>query len=440
VVILLVLKKEIIKMKGKHFLGLVLTAIVITVVLPLVLLTYVASQAEEIRYPVPAYEGKELEEVRQWEKAWVGKKIYPTNVDQVKEFVPESLYKLMRDPETWGESWFEIVPYRQIKPTKGDIAFTIKYAGTCSIGPNEELLDYISGIPFPNPKTGLEIAHNFCNLNQGDTMRALQDIVIIDGKARYDRKMGMETHVLHFSARREIPPVPELPNPKGIYRAAHSSYYEPASMRGTRSLSIKWKDRIKPYESYSFSSTTRKIVRRSTAQRQDTMGGSDTTSDDNMVYDYAISAMNYKYLGRKEILLPRHQDAGQFEKGHREGYCLTKGFQRERIKTYVLECIHKNPNYLYSRQIWYVDPETWWIMYADKYDRRGRLWRIFDNGGGVLKSAYNDELLGTPLIMSVIDVQRLHGTGGGTTVTIGETGEYHQPEYYTPKALEKYGY
>ena len=77
-------------------------------------------------------------------------------------------------------------------------------------------------------------------------------------------------------------------------------------MRGTRGLSIKFIDRSKPYESWSFSSTTRKLVRASTAQRQNTQGGGDSSVDDNMIYDNAISNMNYNYLGKKEMLFARH--------------------------------------------------------------------------------------------------------------------------------------
>jgi len=426
-------------MKKKGFLILLLLGITIILSAALLLGTPIPSQAEEIRYPVPSYEGEELAKVRQWEKIWVGKKIDPTTIDEVKEFIPESLYQIMSDPDKWGESWFEIVPYREIKPSKGELKFTRKHAGTCSIGPDQELLNHICGIPFPNPKTALEIAYNFDNLNQGDNAHAMEDSRITDGKARYDRKISVEGRFLYFSARREVPPVPELPNPKGIFRATHFQYHEPASSRGTRSLSIKYKDRTKPYESYSFSSTTRKLVRKSTAQREDT-GGGDSTRDDSMIYDHDISAMSYKYLGRKELLMSRHQDTELLRKNHREGYCLINGLQRERINTYVLECIHKNPNYLYSKQIWYLDPETWWILYSDKYDRKGNLWRVFENAQFIVKSVYNNTPTASITYVLTVDVQRLHSSGGYSNYVLGETGELFQPDYYTPKALQKYGY
>jgi len=397
--------------------------------------------AKEIEYPVPCYQGTQLQQVRNWEKNWSGKKIGPDTIAQVKEFVPETLYQIISDPATWGDIWFEIVPYRQIKPTSGDLFFTQKYAGTCSIGPDDKLLNYVCGIPFPNPETALEIAYNFENINQGDHTESTQDLFIIDGKKHYDRKMVFYSHMLYFFARREIPPVPEItPNPKNIFRAAHGSYLEPASMKGSRSVSFKFIDRSIDHEQWSFSSSTRKVTRLSTSQRAATQGGTDSTTDDQNIYGSAIEFMNYKYLGRKELLLARHQDTEQLRNGHREGYCLLNGFQRERINTYVLECTHKNPNYLYSKQIWYIDPETWWILYSDKYDRQGNLWRVLENANRIFKSAYNGAHVPNIEFVSILDVKSLHSTAGFGNYTIGESGRFYEPDYYTAKSLQKHGY
>ena len=428
-------------MKKKRFSTQSLVVMALTIVLLVALLMNVPSQAAEIRYPVPSYEGEALAKVREWEKEWVGKRITHANIDQVKEFFPEAYYNIIKDYERWGETWFEIVPYREIKPSKGDIEYTTKYAGSCKVGPDEKILNHISGIPFPNPNTPLEIVYNFDNLNLGDNISLDQDLFIADGKREYDRKIWVYSEFLYFSARREIPPKPEYPpNKKGIYRAAHSEYIQPASLKGNRGMQIKWGDRSRDYGSWFWSSATRRIVRRSSAQRQDHVGGSDLCLDDNLVYDGSVGLLNYKLLGRKDILLARHQALEQYKEGHTEGNCIINGTQRERLNTYVIEAIHKDPNYIYSKQFWYVDPETWYILYADKYDRMGKLWKIFDNPGYVKISTYNNEAIGTVLGNLIIDVQRLHATGGASDMIIGRTGKYHEPDYYTPKALQKYGY
>jgi hypothetical protein len=70
------------------------------------------SSAQVAKYPIASYEGAELAKVREWEKTWVGKKIDASNLDQVKEFLPENLAALIKDKATWGDGWFTIVPYQ----------------------------------------------------------------------------------------------------------------------------------------------------------------------------------------------------------------------------------------------------------------------------------------------------------------------------------------
>ena len=46
--------------------------------------------AADINFPVACYQGDELAKLREWEKTYAGKKITAANVDEVKEFLPES--------------------------------------------------------------------------------------------------------------------------------------------------------------------------------------------------------------------------------------------------------------------------------------------------------------------------------------------------------------
>ena len=73
-----------------------------------VMLVPFSGLAAELQYPAAIFQGDELAKVQQWEKTWAGKKITSANVDEVKEFLPETYYDLMKDTDKWGESWFEV--------------------------------------------------------------------------------------------------------------------------------------------------------------------------------------------------------------------------------------------------------------------------------------------------------------------------------------------
>ena len=70
--------------------------------------------AEQLNFPLKAYTDEELAKVREWEKTWAGKKIDKSNVEQIKEYLPESYAGVYAKPDVWFEPegfWFTIAPY-----------------------------------------------------------------------------------------------------------------------------------------------------------------------------------------------------------------------------------------------------------------------------------------------------------------------------------------
>ena len=361
--------------------------------------------AQEIQYLKPCYEGDELAKIRQWEKIWVGKKIDNINIEQVKDFLPESLYNVMKDTKKWGEHWFEIVPYRPYLIPPGRVKYTKE--GKSMVGPKEELLNWVAGVPFPEPQSGIEVAWNFDCWSRGDT--SYKDMVgnKIDGNMKYDRRTGQHGWNMTFAGRCVVPPTPELDNPKGVLRATYGDIYEPREMKGGLALTLRYKNRAKEYDSWSWVPTIRRISRVSTAEKTDTAGGADVCWDDEYGWDGNINRQTYKLLGRRELLLSRHQDINALKS--EAGDCVYNGIRRERINVYVVEAVCHDPGYLYSKSIWYVDPELWHITYSEKYDKDGRFWKIIDHFQDErqgYKGIEDAEFIGAMFI----DCQRLHAT------------------------------
>lgn len=412
----------------------------ITTIICLLILTFFLVEmptsvlSEEIKYPIACYEGKELEKVRRWEKIWVGKRIDSTSLDEVKELIPESLYNIMKNSQAWGESWFEIVPYREYNMTAGRIEATKKYSPKCRIGEKDELIDWIAGVPFPQTKRGIELAWNFYANTRGDTQFSEASAFIVDGRKEYDRNIAFKTWVTFFAGRYDVPPTPEiLPNKQHIYRGAFAEFLRPSEMKGFLNFQITYKETLKPYDSWAWIAAIRRVRRISTAQRIDTVGGQDSCYDDNYGWDGAITRNSYKLLGRKEILSPRHQDVHLIE--HTEGDCIFDGLRKERINTWVVEAINKDPGYIYSKSIWYIDPESWEINHADRYDKYGKLWKIFENFGAVAKGYKGQEV---PFFCGThtIDVQRRHATLGANDTQVGIEIPL---DMFTINYLKKYG-
>lgn len=408
---------------------------IVHIIICSIVILFGGTMASAADYSPRSYSDEELKSVRSWEKQWVGKKITSENVDQVKAYLPESFYNLMKNTEQWGESWFEVVPYRTIVPTKGAIEMTEKYSGQSKVGSNGELLNWVSGVPFPSPENATEMAHNFRCRSFGDAYTSLEKGFIIDGRMKYDMDLEIDNSMNFFSGRTDTPPVPEYPkNPKQLWRAFQMLQLAPPETRNMRIMEVSYKDRMKPYDSWFWMPSIRRIRRRSTTERQDAQGGADFCGFDNLGWDGPIQQNSYKDLGRKDVLMVRHNVESRLQ--HTPGNCLWSGAQRERIKVHVIEAINEDPNFLYTRMLWYLDPETWVMLYSDRYDRRGQLWKVMDEFGFVGKG-YQGADVPHFNASQMIDVQRVHSTCASSTF---EFAKEFPDRMFTLQYMQKHSY
>lgn len=390
----------------------------------------------ELVYPQFCYTDADLAAVRAWEERWAGKKMDSRTVSEVREFLPESFYQLMTDTGTWGKCWFEIVPYRRIVPTPGTVTFTKKYYKKARIdAATGEILHYTAGVPFPDTADPTEMAHNFRCRNFGDSYSSNEHGFIVDGRIRYDMRLMIENNICFFSGRTDKPPVPEFPhNPKKLWRAFTMLQKDPPEVRNMRIMELHYSDRLKAYDSWIWNPTIRRVRRRSTSERQDAQGGSDFCSFDNFGWDGPISLNRYRYLGHRDLLLCRHNE--QKKLVHARGDCLWAGTQRERVKAHIVEAVNSDPNFLYSKMVWYLDPETWQMLYSDRYDRNGKLWKVLDQIGFVA-AGFGGTEVNSFCAAQMIDVQNRHATLATADYTFGAD----LPEtMFTTDYLQKHGY
>jgi len=400
-----------------------------------ILAGFVNAEEPPCTYPTPCYTEEQLQALRAWKKEWVGKKITSANVDKVKDFLPASFYQLMKNTGTWGESWFTITAYQPIQPTPGTISATRRFCGKPKADATGKLINWISGVPFPHAADALEMAHNYRCRSYGDGYNSDEKGHLIDGKFGYDRTLRIKNQYIIFAGRTDAPPVPELPdNTKQLWRAFHMQQLAPPEVRNLRIIELQYKDETRAYDSWVWVSALRRIRRRSTSERQDALGGADFCGYDNLGWDGPVHVNTYRYLGRKEMLLCRNTKKEKLVLT--PGKCLYDGTQRERIAAHVLEVTSRDPNFLYSKMIWYLDPETWQILYSDRYDREGKLWKVLDQfgftspgHGGVTVNFFNAN--------QMIDVQRRHSTAASVDYVFGTN---INPQIVSLQYLQRLGY
>ena len=406
-------------------------------------------------WPSPMWQGEELKKVREWEKTWAGKKINQDNIDQIKEFLTEEFYNIFKNPQDWGtdELWFTIVPYQQILPTTGQIAATKRHSPTArfdpnprkaywsgEVAPNEYLVGWekgdIAGFPFPFPKSGLEIAWNLESVTRGDTKSYDRVGVVVNPRTRAERRSVSPYIMEYFTGRVDVPPIPKKPkNPKGLRRGEFMEIVEPLDVQGLRYIELRYLDVTRGEDIWIWYPNFRRIRRMGVSYKADTIDGTDLCPNDNFGWNGHVNEKNWEIVGRKEMLVGRHTDTSKYTK--KKGQAVWSGQQLERVNTYVLETIWKDPNATYSKEILYMDPEMWRCMQKVGWDRQGRVWRQFFFNTEIVTSKqgivqpHNFEFYNC-------DIQRRHGCPSIDKVT--EIGLEIPNRFWTIQNLQKLGY
>ena len=370
------------------------------------------------------YTSDELQRLKKWEELWTGKKIDKNNVDQIAEFLPDAYVSLYKNPESWGAPgegfYFYIVPYRRASETSGMVEATKKYAPVVAMDDTGRLLRYtdIAGRPFPNPKTGLEIAWNFDFNTHGDGCFYNRTGYNIIPAKKTERVGDQDAWELFWIHRVDVEPRPAFQhNPKGISKSTFYHMYSPPEYKNTRMFNLRYIDFDKSDNAYLWFSAFRRIQRISNTERTDSIDGTDLIYDDEYFWDGQILRNTYAWKGYKELLCARHQDMAQTAR--QSGQTLLNNITRERAKTLVVEVTSRDPHYIYGKRIWYVDPETFLILWTEIFDRQMRLWKCFENLTNDITTKNGESknfIVGTHFV----DLQRRHaGTWKNSRVEVG---------------------
>ena len=264
----------------------------------------------------------------------------------------------------------------------------------------------VAGIPFPQPDlsdpvlAGTQMAWNFDSFTHGDSSYICgKPYDIVDCRSGLERSSGQLRWEMYWAGRTDVPPKPELPkNKRGIHRTFFQRHSDPPEIADTGVLEVKYKDTTRECDLWIYTSMMRRIRRYTGKQRGDMIYGTGLIFDDHNGWYNHINLNTYKFIGQKDLLLWRRQDDSYQKLTRKTGQGFWNGVQRERVKCWVVEAVNKNPNYMYSKRIWCLDPENWQMNAQIMYDKQGRLWKLMEWGweefpgyGGELVSNYNCE-------------------------------------------------
>lgn len=257
--------------------------------------------------------------------------------------------------------------------------FTQKYKGECKVGPNNELMGWKTGLPFPLPKSAAEVAWNIDRkmvvVDQGSQITKFP--LYTQGKV--ERIYEWYWQSMRYNGRFFVPPLGEVEegNPENIYIKELISIREPFDVKGFCMIRTRSEDVFKPDDVYSYIPAIRRMRRMTGADVTDPMLGTDIIYDDFEAWRQKITPqMTFGPLEIKKLLMPvASKERPVFDL---PGHYLPPQAAWEIREFYRIETYSNDPNLSYGTRVAYA--------FKDRrvggcspgvltYDRRGRLWR-----------------------------------------------------------------
>ena len=352
------------------------------------------------------------------------------DVEAIKEYLPEPLYIIMNNTETWGNRRINITPVvendselfqKYLKETK-------KYKGQATVDDKGWLQNYTSGIPFPEPKTGRELLWNFkWRFSPDDRLLCVVNwIVNRRGQTRYQTSDG---NLMFFLGRLANDPQPIYkPNPDNLYRVDVYANAHPYEMQGTLSVIKQFNNPDKEDALWMYLPALRRVRHLSTGQRTDRLpGGQDLFWDNLDCFNGNPTDWKAKKLESKRVLAGHNcKPQNEWVKGeHLSG--VDQYYQYR--DCYVIELTPNDPNYPYQRVLLYLDPDTYIPYYSVWWDQEGKLaqfdWFMY---------YMTKDGIYVAQVMNHIDMQRIHSTGYAATGPSYNNG--FTPDYFSLQNLK----
>ena len=344
-----------------------------------------------VGFKSPDLVGKIAPEIKPGKYTMADKEKYPW-----KELMPATLYQMWNEPGTEGLpnhmgyfTEFEVVPTQQVWYAQPVGERSPQNLG--QVKQDEQgyidIDTYKGGVPFPQPSgphKGIQLLYNW-----------MFKMYTSDNALEYDLTLGMNSGWnidhhgvadylwLRLAGRSMYPPY-------GWYDARAEKMKEllvqtytvaqPRDLFGNVYYFVFYGDARKDPNFMAYVNLLRRVRKLSSSDRQDQAVGQDICFDDAAGYMQAIRPDRYPYeykvVEEREFLVPAITTTGKAWFDSKEKY-KWKDLTLERRPMYKLEMIQQDPNYIYSKRVYWIDKETFLLTYGEWFDQKDRFYRNF---------------------------------------------------------------
>jgi hypothetical protein len=347
------------------------------------------------------------------------------NFEQYKENLSTGQIALMkRYPNTFR------MPYAAVK----EDALTAK-----TTPDGNGLINVDSYVPFPFPKSGVEVIWNHVLRYRGGSVKRSYTQIPVQANGSFSPVVFEDQ--LTFAQYLGTSP----PNRLFYYK---QSIKAPARLEGDVLLVHENINQVtEPRAAWVYNAGQRRVRRAPDVAYDGPGNASDglRTADDLDLYNGAPDRYDWKLLGKKELYIPYNSfRVSSKDLKYKDivlaGHLNPDYLRYELHRVWVVEAtLKEGARHIYAKRTFYIDEDTWQISVADLYDGRGELWRV--------KESHNN--IHYQVRVPWYALETSHDLISGRHLPIGLGNElsgyqYHwdykvQERDYTPAALRRSG-
>lgn len=302
------------------------------------------------------------------------------NVEQYKDKLAPGQYAMFkRYPDTFK---IPVYPSHRGSTVPDSVFAAIKKNATTTnlVAGGNGLENFDTAVPFPIPKSGLEVIWNHITRYRGGSVTRLVTQATPQTNGSFSLVYFQDQFVFRDKMKDYDPA-----NPGNILFYFKQKVTAPARLAGTVLLVHETLDQVKEPRKAWVYATGQRRVRQAPQVSYDGPGTAADglrTSDNLDMYNGAPDRYDWKLEGKKEMYIasnsykidsPTLKYADIIKAGH-----INQDLTRYELRRvwHVVATLKPGQRHIYAKRDFYIDEDTWQAAVIDHYDGRGQLWRV----------------------------------------------------------------
>ncbi|MGE8099686.1 DUF1329 domain-containing protein [Pseudomonas fluorescens] len=302
------------------------------------------------------------------------------NVDQYKDKLAPGQYAMFkRYPDTFK---MPVYPSHRGATVPDQVFAAIKKNATNTnlVSGGNGLENFETAVPFPIPKSGVEVIWNHITRYRGGSVTRLVTQATPQPNGSYSLVYFQDQFVFRDKMKDYDPK-----NPGNILFYFKQKVTAPARLAGGVLLVHETLDQVKEPRSAWVYNAGQRRVRRAPQVSYDGPGTAADglrTSDNLDMYNGAPDRYDWKLEGKKEMYIASDSykldsPALKYDEIIKAGH-INQDLARYELRRvwHVVATLKEGQRHIYAKRDFYIDEDTWQAAVIDHYDGRGQLWRV----------------------------------------------------------------